>query len=411
MVIIRSTSSLRQACSLPRNSTDIGSFYVDPESRTLGRTDADFQSIDLSKEMGALCNSQFPKHLLEISPAVLNFPNGGAATLRTAEEEEVGNPLARISSSDLDHLLMSLEVGSVKLAECVVSPGRKLKISAANAPGIQYNLKGMGRMIVGNHPPIDLQPHTLTIVPAGQSFSIEVAVDKQHPATPTIAEENTHAFAPGAPCRLVAASGEPEITLICGYFRATYGTSIDLFRTLTSPIVEQFKATDQLDHKLRWAMGELVAQEIGTGAMTAALMKQILVILLRRSRTTRNSWVERFSMLGDPQIARAFAEMVTHPELPHSVESLAQTAGLSRSVFMGRFTRLFGKSPKATLRHLRMRRAMVLLTNSTLSLDQIIHGVGYASRSSFSRAFRTIHGSDPLEYRNMRNLTEPSSNA
>ena len=335
-----------------------------------------------------------------------------ATSLRTAEDEEIVNskPLARISPSDLDNLMMTLEVEFVKLSECVVSPGWRLTMAATNAPSIHYDLIGMGRMIIGNHPPIDLQPHTLIIVPAGRSFCIEVAVDKRHPATLTITEENARTFAPGALRRFAAGSGEPEVMLICGYFRATYGASIDLFRTLTSPIVEQFSATDQLDHRLRSTMGELVAQEVGTGAMTAALMKQVLVTLLRRSLTTKNLWVERFSMLGDPQIARAFAEMVTHPELPHSVESLAQTACLSRSVFMARFTRLFGKPPKATLRDLRMRQAAVLLKNSGLSVDQIVHRVGYTSRSSFSRTFRKIHGCDPSASRDMRNEVDSSSN-
>src|SRR3546814_18415931 len=116
-------------------------------------------------------------------------------------------------------------------------------------------------------------------------------------------------------------------------------------------------------------------------------MKQGLGALLRRSLSARERWVERFAMLGDPRIARAFAEMVTHPELPHSVESLAQTAGLSRSVFMARFTHLFGKPPKATLRDLRMRQAMVLLTNSGLPVDKTVHRIGYTSRSMFPRAF------------------------
>jgi AraC family transcriptional activator of mtrCDE len=334
-----------------------------------------------------------------------------ASSLRTTADEDIVNskPLARISPSDLDNLMSTLQVEFVKLSECVVSPGWRLTMAATNAPGIHYDVMGMGRMIIGNHPPIDLQPHTLIVVPAGQSFCIEAAVDKR-PATLTITEQDARTFAPGAPRRFVAGSGEPEVMLICGYFRATYGASIDLFRTLTSPIVEQFSATDQLDHRLSSAMGELVAQEVGTGAMTAALMKQVLVTLLRRSLTTKNQWVERFSMLGDPRIARAFAEMVTHPELPHSVESLAQTAGLSRSVFMARFTRLFGKPPKATLRDLRMRQATVLLTKGGLSIDQIVHGIGYTSRSSFSRTFRKIHGCDPSEYRDMRNVVESSSN-
>jgi len=338
--------------------------------------------------------------------------NKTATSLRTAKKTEIvnGTPLTRISPYDLDNLMMTLEVEFVKLSECAVSPGWRLTMAATDAPGIHYDLKGMGRMIIGNHPPIDLQPHTLIIVPAGHSFCVDAAVDKRRPATLTITDENARTFASGALRKFAAGSGEPEVILICGYFRATYGASIDLFRTLTSPIVEQFSATDQLDHRLSSAMGELVAQEVGTGAMAAALMKQVLVALLRRSLTTKNLWVERFSMLGDPRIARAFAEMVAHPELPHSVESLAQTACLSRSVFMARFSRLFGKPPKATLRDLRMRQATALLTNSGLSVDQIVHGVGYTSRSSFSRAFRKIQGCDPSEYRDMRNVVDSSSN-
>jgi hypothetical protein len=85
-----------------------------------------------------------------------------ATSLRTGEDEEIVNsqPLARISPFDLDNLMMTLEVEFVKLAECVVSPGSRLTMAATNAPGIHYDLMGMGRMIVGNHPAIDLQPRS-----------------------------------------------------------------------------------------------------------------------------------------------------------------------------------------------------------------------------------------------------------
>ena len=103
-----------------------------------------------------------------------------ATSLRTAEDEEIVNskPLAPLSPSDLDNLMMILEVEFVKLAECVVSPGWRLEMAASDAPGIHYDPIGMGRTIVGNHPPIDLQPHTLIFVPAGRSFCIEIAVDR-----------------------------------------------------------------------------------------------------------------------------------------------------------------------------------------------------------------------------------------
>ena len=46
-----------------------------------------------------------------------------------------------------------------------------------------------------------------------------------------------------------------------------------------------------------------------------------------------------------------------------------------------------------------MRHAAELLTTSHLSIDQVSFGVGYASRSSFFRAFRKVYGSDPSDYR------------
>ena len=55
--------------------------------------------------------------------------------------------------------------------------------------------------------------------------------------------------------------------------------------------------------------------------------------------------MERFSLFGDPQIARAFAEMTSRPGAPHSVQTLSQKVGLSRSVFMARFSEVFGTLP------------------------------------------------------------------
>ncbi len=133
--------------------------------------------------------------------------------------------------------------------------------------------------------------------------------------------------------------------LICGYFHASFGASVDLFASLRDPIVEQFDSGDRLDESLKSAIAELMAQEVGMGAMATSLLKQVLVRLLRRSLTSMNLWVERFSILGDPPIARAFAEMVARPGAPHSVLTLAQTSALSRSAFMARFTAVFGHSP------------------------------------------------------------------
>jgi AraC family transcriptional activator of mtrCDE len=187
--------------------------------------------------------------------------------------------------------------------------------------------------------------------------------------------------------------------MICGYFHAAFGASISLFESLSRPIVEHFDASDRLDVYLRTAFDELVAQEIGAGAMSGALLKQVIVALVRRSLKTSGLWLERFALLGDPQIARVFADMVACPGAPHSVASLAEAAFLSRSAFMARFSAALGQSPMQVLRDIRMRQAAAQLRAGDISLDQVARNVGYASRAAFVRAFREVFGTGPAEYR------------
>lgn len=309
----------------------------------------------------------------------------------------------RATRAELDELVSTLDVGMVKLAECIVSKGYKLTLGSVDFPGIHYNLAGQGRMLVGDHPPVELKPHTLVILPKRSPFSIEVRGDS-HPLTVCKTFDSNALNAPPAEFhRLVAGDNDPTpLTLICGYFRVSYGISIDLFSTLANPIVEQFDASDQLDQKLKTALDELVAQEVGMGVMTTSLLKQVMIALVRRSLSSPSQWIERFAMWGDPQIARAFGIMAANPTAPHTVQSLSQKVGLSRTVFMNRFAATFGVSPIAVLRQLRMRRAATLLQSNHATIDQVAYNTGYASRSSFVRAFRKLYGCDPSEYRGPR---------
>jgi AraC family transcriptional activator of mtrCDE len=321
---------------------------------------------------------------------------------KKARPRSVDQPLLRLSPRDLDTLLNTLDVRFVALSECLVSAGFRLELGGIDAPGIHYNIAGTGRMFIGEDPPIDLLPHTLIVVPAMSPFRIEVQSARTGFASLTHVDGRRQTTSTGILHRYVAGDGDPEIVMICGFFHASFGSSLELFGKLCSPIVERFDARDQLDHKLTSALAELVSQEIGSGAMSAALLKQVIVTLLRRSMSSMESWVERFSMLRDPQIARAFSEMAAQPGRRHSLQSLAQCAALSRSTFVQRFTDLVGRAPMTVLRDLRMRQAADQLASDTLSLDQVAGHAGYDSRSSFVRAFRKAYGCDPTDYRNTR---------
>ena len=84
--------------------------------------------------------------------------------------------------------------------------------------------------------------------------------------------------------------------------------------------------------------------------------------------------MERSSILSDPPIALAFAEMASRPSVPRNVKSLSHAVGLSRSAFTARFSAAFGESPMSLLRRVRMRHAADLLTANALSIDQVALG-------------------------------------
>lgn len=306
-----------------------------------------------------------------------------------------------VAAAEFDRLIDTLMVKFVWLSECLVGQGYRLDMGGVDAPGIHYNLAGTGRLIVGDGDSIELRPHTMVVVPTNAPFRIEVSSRRDPLAALKIVDGRTQVNRGSGVHRVIAKDGAPDIILICGFFHASYGSSTDLFGGLVAPIIEQFDERDQVDQRLKMALAELVAQEIGSAAMSSTLLKQVIVTLLRRSLRSMDLWVERLSLLGDPQIARVFADMVANPGARHSVQSLARTACLSRSAFMARFRSAVGRSPMTVLRDLRMRQAAEQLRSKAFTVDEVMHRAGYASRSSFVRAFQKIHGCDPSSYRRL----------
>jgi AraC family transcriptional activator of mtrCDE len=305
----------------------------------------------------------------------------------------------RISPEALENLLGTLDVKFVALSECLVSRGYSLELEGVkDAPGIHYNILGTGRAVIGGREPLPLTPHTLIVVPPNSPFRIEVEGSNGFTGLHSVKAKPRTEW--GDDIRRVSAGHrDASLLLVCGYFRATYAASVELFGSLVEPILERFDSGDQVDSKLQAALDELVAQEIGSAAMSAALLKQVIVLVLRRSLVSMEAWAQRFRVLIDPLIARAFAAMALRPGDHHSLQSLARAACLSRSAFAARFTAAVGKSPMQVLRELRFRQAMQELKAGGLPIELVARQAGYASRSSFVKAFRKIYGMEPSKMR------------
>ena len=91
-----------------------------------------------------------------------------------------------------------------------------------------------------------------------------------------------------------------------------------------------------------------------------------------------------------------------HPGTPWTVARLAAQAGLSRSAFAARFTRLVGRAPLQYLTYWRMQHAQRLLRASNAGIAQIAAQVGYQTEPAFSRAFKHWAGIASGAYRRGR---------
>ena len=84
---------------------------------------------------------------------------------------------------------------------------------------------------------------------------------------------------------------------------------------------------------------------------------------------------------------------------PLPVGALALEAGLSERTFLRRFQEGTGMTPARWLRRERIGRAMTLLEEGRLALDDIATACGFGSAESFRKAFREIAGTSPAAYR------------
>ena len=141
-------------------------------------------------------------------------------------------------------------------------------------------------------------------------------------------------------------------------------------------------------------------------------MKQCLIILLRQHLVGGSAGTSPLLMaLQEPRLARAVLAILEQPGASYTVESLASLAGMSRTSFADRFSQIFDQTPMDFVQRVRLRIAARLLESTDLPVKLIAGSVGYASRSSFSRAFEAIYNVAPTEYRRLgrREEAEPQT--
>jgi AraC-like DNA-binding protein len=90
--------------------------------------------------------------------------------------------------------------------------------------------------------------------------------------------------------------------------------------------------------------------------------------------------------------------MHSAPSDPWTIESLGRTIGVSRSVLAARFTEMVGHPPMQYLTLWRMQLASRMLHDGQQVIE-VAGAVGYESEAAFSRAFKKLMGTPPVQWR------------
>jgi AraC family transcriptional regulator, activator of mtrCDE len=293
----------------------------------------------------------------------------------------------------IDELLASLDAEVRTFSVCKVENGWALSLDADDAPVIHYGLKGSGKACFDNGSMLVIEPHDFLLVPPRQPHRIETEGQdlKVVPAA-----EN---------CVLLAdallefrAGSEPDFVMICGKIEAKYAGTIGLFDRLDQPVAVRLKRTDPLRQAFEAMLAELACPTVGTRALADALLKQCLVLLVRRMAAGRGTPAWLLSIV-DSRLAAVVTAIMENPGANHTLKSLAERAGMSRSDFALQFTLAFGISPMAFVKDVRLRYAAKLLCRTNLPVSVIASKIGYARRTHFSRTFRASYGLDPQSFR------------
>jgi AraC-like DNA-binding protein len=158
-----------------------------------------------------------------------------------------------------------------------------------------------------------------------------------------------------------------------------------------------------LENTIRHLASERAPARAGRSALLAKLAEALFIETLRRYMTDlprqRTGWL---AAARDSAVSRALGAIHRDPTRAWTVASLAERAGLSRSVFAERFTRLLGEAPLTYVSHCRMQLGARLLETTDDSVLQVALSAGYESEAAFNRAFKREFALPPARYRSQR---------
>ncbi|MGA8290459.1 MAG: AraC family transcriptional regulator [Acidobacteriaceae bacterium] len=196
--------------------------------------------------------------------------------------------------------------------------------------------------------------------------------------------------------------GGAPTTIVCGslsFDRASLKPITQLLPSFILMKADQAR-TLALQNTMQALASEMAEQAPGSEVVGTRLAEVLFIHALRAHIASGVEWRNKgwLRAIFDPQMGTALSAIHNSVKTPWTVESLAESAGMSRSSFAARFKELLGQTPLEYVTEWRMQKAMQLLEQRDKKLIDVARSVGYESDAAFSKAFKRVVGTNPGEY-------------
>lgn len=145
---------------------------------------------------------------------------------------------------------------------------------------------------------------------------------------------------------------------------------------------------------LKMIVNDAAAGRITDPLIASSCIYQFMTELARLQVTTlrnRDNWSENVRRAAE-FIEHNYSQMI-------SIDQLSEHVSLSKYHLIRRFSASTGLTPGAYLTRVRTEKAMELLRGTSLSIEAIAGRIGYSSGSYFIKAFRSLTGLTPGDFR------------
>lgn len=190
--------------------------------------------------------------------------------------------------------------------------------------------------------------------------------------------------------------------MVCGTF--TIDPALAPILTPAFPAVSVFDQTllnPRFTQLIELIVGELEEDCPGASAIIQRYAEVLFLEILRGFAAQNLSSLGIFAAMRDPNLARSLAAFHASPANPWTIQALAAQAGMSPSTFKRTFNAHLPVPPHEYVLRWRLSEAARRLRETEQPVTRISEAIGFASNTSFNKAFQRIYHCTPGTYRTL----------